>query len=152
MVNHNWWLVKYTLHICRRRISNILTMELGWWGRVLAVKETCLLLGGLSQWLTRIRDTRGWKYLHSRTSLTSSPLLRLTLGINGRSTRYYAAESTLAPTFLCLPPPPPSHTWYSLLRICHRVRQQVSICQILRIFCWIEMLQIENSDYSSHKI
>ena len=92
-------------HICRRRISNILTMELGWWGRVLAVKETCLLLGGLSQWLTRIRDTRGWKYLHSRTSLTSSPLLRLTLGFNGRSTRYYAAaESTLAPTFLCLPP------------------------------------------------
>ena len=113
------------VHIWRRRISNILTMELGWWGRVLAVKETCLLLGGLSQWLTRIRDTRGWKYLHSRTSLTSSPLLRLTLGINGRSTRYYAAaESTLAPTFLCL--------WYSLLRICHCVCQKVSICHILR--------------------
>ena len=89
------------------------------------VKETCLLLGGLSQWLTRIRDTRGWKYLHSRTSLTSSPLLRLTLGFNGRSTRYYAAaESTLAPTFLCL--------WYSLLRICHCVCQKVSICHILR--------------------
>ena len=133
--------------MCRRRISNIDNGGDGG-AAVLAVERNLSPVGQIIPPLTRIRDTRGWKYLHLKTSLPSyvGYSSSLSVSMEGQPdltllSRHMPRLSFVYSPFASYSPP----MLYRILRIFHFVSWQFHICQILRHCCLIQTLYMSFS-------